>query len=602
MGPIRHRGQDQYAERQKALSNAYRQRGDRNQQWNDFRREWYATSERAQIDAPIAGPARESGSSPESQGESTVMEQDVVDAGADGMSNSLAGGSRSVGKQNEGYWDIPRSLSSKPVFMTFKKSRIFYSYGYAFKQITKSRNINNVDKGDNVYYTTPLAILPNHTIGFYMDKHEINLMGAMASRCVEARCTVVPQGLRATFDTGTTLTGSATSEHVAFGVSGIGINHKMYVRGCKYTANSTAPMIPTDFKDVVLEDIMVKLYGTAYKSDEKNIPMILGTPRHLDTYMAIVTNSDRKVGNYATHDEGPNKLDEYIDRWNFLPKCGQKIIDWKYKCRNGHLNLKPHDIPCYDGENLGFLDRALHANMSRVGIVSQAQDGVPLISPENEIMQGTLRTKLNQYQHIDDLTAFALDNKISGSSKSIPLITFGVLPIPAINPTLDTTNFLNVAGTWSVVCELTIELDYNSCYAQGKASHCTPDNVLVRPSGYGEVTGMNDFDVFANVPMTTSTTTLPTELSEAIDASETINVLGKTDIYNLVQAAPETVGESQPDTKKLERKINEMRRTFENQLQQVRNESRDQIQKVDANVRRLFPSPTAPTSHPTTRQ
>lgn len=513
-----HAGQSAYSARQKEISRQYRENNPDKLSYHDFMKLFYSTStqgvKRSRQGEPVAGPSH-SGDR-ENQGEPPATENtpnsgntsqnenmpnpeamDVVDAAADGMSQGAAGSRSMATQQQQGLWDIPRSIKSKPVYMTFKKSRLFYTYGYAFQQLTKVNRIGNVDKGDTVIYTTPLTILPNNTIGFYLDKHEINLISLMSSRCVEARVTVVPQGLRATFDTGTTLSGQATSEHVAFGCHAIGLNHKMYTRGCKYTASAEKPMIPTDITDVVLSDIMDKYYGRKFNKDERNIPMILGVPRHTDAYCALLTNSSRALGNYATHDEGCYKLDEYLHRWNFLPKCGEKVIDWEYKCKNGFLNIKAHDVPGYDGQNLAFLDRSMHANMSRVGIASQSKDGQVTVAPENEVMMSSTRTLLNSYSLIDDPMLFGVDSTVTPSGKTVPLIYFGLLPIPAINPSKEQTDFLNAAGNWSVTCELTIELDYGSTFAQGKASHAASDNVLLRPNDYSCATGINDFDVFA---------------------------------------------------------------------------------------------------------
>lgn len=74
-----------------------------------------------------------------------------------------------------------------------------------------------VDKGDPVYLTTPLAMLPNDAIFFYMSLTEYANVYANNGtvRITRYHVSVVPQGLRTAFDTGTSLSGMATSEHCA---------------------------------------------------------------------------------------------------------------------------------------------------------------------------------------------------------------------------------------------------------------------------------------------------------------------------------------------------------------------------------------------------
>lgn len=72
---------------------------------------------------------------------------------------------------------------------------------------------------------------------------------------------VVPQGLRTAFDTNTTLSGTATSEHCAIGCYAVGLPHKMYLSNHAYKVTSDAPMIPTGISNPSLDDIFEKYYG-----------------------------------------------------------------------------------------------------------------------------------------------------------------------------------------------------------------------------------------------------------------------------------------------------------------------------------------------------
>ncbi|KAK9708482.1 Capsid protein VP4 [Popillia japonica] len=136
----------------------------------------------------------------------------------------------------------------------FSKSRIFYTYGYSFKQITKKQTVAVTDGGvqdlgDYVYMVTPLATLPVDMIGFYMDYAEANMIFGKI-KILQTNVTVVPQGIRTAFDYGTTLSGTATSEHCSIGCSGIGLNNQLYCTHGALTSTSDKPMIPTDITDI----------------------------------------------------------------------------------------------------------------------------------------------------------------------------------------------------------------------------------------------------------------------------------------------------------------------------------------------------------------
>lgn len=184
------------------------------------------------------------------------------------------------------------------------------------------------------------------------------------------------QGLRNAFDTGTTLSGMATSEHCAIGMSNA-LNQKYYCRYNSYTCSADAPMITTSLKDVVVDlpVVMKKYYGDSELKE--HAPMSMGMPRHIDYYLICITNnSPRTVVGYPTHSNGPPILYKYIDRFSFAPAIGQKIIDWQYTPASGYIDVKAHYIPYVVDDSVIAFSHNMYSRISQRVQVSCTKEGV----------------------------------------------------------------------------------------------------------------------------------------------------------------------------------------------------------------------------------
>ncbi|KAK9692572.1 Capsid protein VP4 [Popillia japonica] len=284
-------GQRQYAERQPQLGRDYqlaRQRGFTGS-WIDWLRSqgdrttqvpplevvtpFSPQRERpvpfeTQQEQPQPGPSRQVDESSHLEGMEHIFDESMnIDdvtrgvSGGGGVSNPI-GSTESANK----HLSIPRSLGLNKYTFRFSKSRIFYTYGYSFKQITKKQTVAISSGGvqdlrDYVYMVTPFATLPVDMIGFYMDYAESNMIFGTV-KILQTNVTVVPQGIRTAFDYGTTLSGTATSEHCSIGCSGIGLNNKLYCTHGGLTSASDKPMIPTDIADINPSVWLQKFYGT----------------------------------------------------------------------------------------------------------------------------------------------------------------------------------------------------------------------------------------------------------------------------------------------------------------------------------------------------
>lgn len=86
------------------------------------------------------------------------MEQDAINP--ETAQRSSAGSATAIPgtSTDQKHLQMPRSLKQKAGYMTFGKSRIFYTYGYAYQNIVVKQTSNNQDVGDIVYLTTPICI------------------------------------------------------------------------------------------------------------------------------------------------------------------------------------------------------------------------------------------------------------------------------------------------------------------------------------------------------------------------------------------------------------------------------------------------------------
>lgn len=263
-----------------------------------------------------------------------------------------------------------------------------------------------------MYITTPLAVLPNDAIYFYMNPVEYNKIKDLNTFCRILQCSVsvVPQGLRTAFDTGTTLTGTATSEHCAIGITAVGINQKIYTRAMRYVAAAESPMLPTECVTVSNEEIITKYYGD---DEYKTMPMILGVPRHVDMYCSLTLNSKRAVTGYVKHDEGVPILDKHLDRFNFLPFVGKEVINWEYYPTNGIFSCKAHDVPFTANEQETVHSMNTGSHMSNKLTIRQSKDGVA---------QAYLT--FNQ-ENMSTSNKYAYNMSIDGTKIFAPYIDFG---------------------------------------------------------------------------------------------------------------------------------------------------------------------------------
>lgn len=300
----------------------------------------------ARLDSPPYTPDTAITPDIQSQGSSSssdIMDTDMVDAGqvegggSKGKSKNLGKSSANLshgggGGEHIEEVRISRSLMPHGTYVTYNNSRLITTWGYATVDIVKG----TVGSTARHLIGTSLAYLPVDYVPWYLSPAEYEVL-PFGSKIVECKVQVFPQGTRVSFDTGTTLTGAANATHTVFGHHVIGLNHKVYKREVTYTTDAATPMKPTAFVEVTPNDIIVKLWGeTASNTAITNFPCSYNMIRHLGIYGAMIENT--QTGNMGGNNSALQRLDAYVDMYNYNSVINSCIVNYSYKPKAGYLS------------------------------------------------------------------------------------------------------------------------------------------------------------------------------------------------------------------------------------------------------------------------
>lgn len=294
---------------------------------------------------------------------------DVMDTGSGpnlgDRVNSGDSAPHSSSVQSSPIWLSRGNGSDQSTTLTFRKKRIFYSYGYAFQQIDVPNTPNDYPCSG---IATPLASLWVDFLPSYLSFCEFMSLpiGATATK---ARVNVKVLGSRTSFETGSTLTGYANSEHVPVGIIATNINNKTYGKNMEYSASATTkPMVPDGIKDLNATNCVKKFY--------LDLPsMCMGVPRSAYGYWWYRQNKD-----IACTDSSQNKvpfkygqlnLCDYTQQFLINSAIGKTIKTYSYNIKNGLINFPKHHVT-NNAYRDGDLD--IMAGLSLVSKASKQRD------------------------------------------------------------------------------------------------------------------------------------------------------------------------------------------------------------------------------------
>lgn len=149
----------------------------------------------------------------------------------------------------------------------------------------------------------------------------------------EVFCEIRILGVCTSFDVGTTLTGSANSEHVPIGMHPIGLIHILQLSNVTYETNAEKPMIPTNVKSFSTDDYLKKLYNSEGAA-------ILGCPPSNSNYLTYSNNKPKSNTNsYIKHTKQDFMLDyDVINKFHVGSHVAETIVKYSYKPHMGYLN------------------------------------------------------------------------------------------------------------------------------------------------------------------------------------------------------------------------------------------------------------------------
>lgn len=511
-----HKGQELYAKTQKELSAAYKEekRNNPHLNWNDFQK--YFHQKRKADDSAIAGPSKRQqqqdsavaeepnesdnenddnisafsfewpgSDSFRQQGDADILTRTVpfrsdsnmavnMDIGeiagdvSSGASGAPTGGtSFADGTGTSGLIKMYKSVSCKPVTLNFRKSYIMYSYGYSFEKLIQ-------DKG--IVHTTPLSYVPVDCVCSYMTPQEFHSL-PMGCKVTEVRCAVKILGVRTSFDVGTTLTGTANSEHVPIGVCAIGLNHKLHMINASYECTADKPMIPTSYSTFNAGKYQIKMYTS------KGC-LLTGCPRSNSNYLAYLTNSESQV---PKHTKDNVCLGNYTNRFHVGSHVGQTVVRYSYKPKRGFLNsLKEYSLPGMS--NGASLDTNFDANfMIQERIIKTAKEGCTAMNKDSVPFDKKGKTEFvtgKTFDYLDPIEKiYVVSPHMTGPiPMAQPQVHVGLMPTPKLNPATENTDFQNSCIYYEVVFDMNVEQDIRSAYASGKPEYL-PSNVLFGNNG-----------------------------------------------------------------------------------------------------------------------
>lgn len=373
-------------------------------------------------------------------------------------SDARVGASKSTGGGNM-IWIHPSSDRNSHT-LSFKKNRIMWSYGYA---------VNKIDTPKVATTTSSLGLIPVDFLPFYLTASEYQSLPAGAT-IKSVHCTVTPLGTRTAFDTGTTMSGTATSEYVPIGVTLTGANIKYHGRNVKYTAAATAPCLPTNVTAINPAEMADRYYGIETSSCANLVPQPIGEYWvHEANYATIPPNES----GYMRHEYGNVRQDTHVHQFLINPAVGQPIADYHYTPHNGTLdkrkgyalNQKQNGLSIFTN-NPSVMAAVVTGVQQSTSDTSGAPGQIAVSATKQQSKYYFNKSLSGYYRHLEYHGAMKPGGH-GASWKVQPQLHVGILATPQLNPTANTPSWLNSAVYWKLECSIEINVKSGSMYATG---------------------------------------------------------------------------------------------------------------------------------------
>lgn len=394
-----------------------------------------------------------------------------------------ASGSAGTASGTGGITWIAPSIPTPPCSITLQKSRIMFSYGYS----TANIQLGSPDYIEKI--TTSLALIPVDFLPFYITHAEWEALppGATIKR---VWANVTPLGTRTAFDTGTTLSGTATSEYVPIGIVGKGLNVQYYGKNQLYNVDTKEPMIPTGTTGINATEMSNRWYNHI-SSNTMCIPTAMNE-YWIHEYNRSANPNASSLPQYIIHNRGVPRMDTSCHQFLVNGAIGQVIADYEYspKCgiiktqkdhfvpynRSGNELEYTHSVPC--SRPLAFFTDGLTPPGPAIGDVglSDKRSLPTMINQTGESYNRSIET----YGGMNAQTTIS-DYRVQ------PQLHVGLVATPQLKPGSAATSYLNSSCYWKVECGIEIQFDINSAFSKN-AAVSWPTEVIFIPNGIPKYT------------------------------------------------------------------------------------------------------------------
>lgn len=417
----------------------------------------------------LADIAEDSASLPSAGANSQGMEVDATpiqsgsgrgpNTGARSGASVLSGGTGGGG--NGSTW-IKRSTPVSGTTLKFKKTRILYSYAYAVK---------NIQAGSPDYIeqvTTSLGLLPVDYLPFYLSHSEWTSLPP-ESVVDFVSCKVTPLGTRTAFDTGTTLSGTATSEYVPIGLVSEGMNIHFYGRNRLYTATADEPMCPTGVEEIKKNE-MTKRWYIHVDSNAMCYPVPI-TEYYVHEWNRNANPQEAALPEYQVHNAGVPRMDEKVDQFLINHAIGQPIYHYMYKPRYGHIKAsKSHYVP-WNRRGFKVETNTMEAKNMKLQFFENSDKTPSLgrvgLEEQKRAFQIINRISDSYERQIENYGMYSING---GASSFIaqPQLHVGIVATPQLKPTNPTISYLNSSAYWKVEVEMDVKVGFHSAFTYGE--------------------------------------------------------------------------------------------------------------------------------------
>ncbi|XP_046600903.1 uncharacterized protein LOC124295332 [Neodiprion lecontei] len=487
--PKRNRGQDLYAAREKEIGAAYREQKNKltSLAYVEFKRQYWKKFKSAAAHEPQPGPSSRPDpapgpADPDTPGDTypdlspgtwddlleflvpkgvpfSNMEVDEQNVQQEGSVPGVPARGGSGG--GPAIVSLPRSMDADGWKMSFHKSRVMFSYAYA--NVNLSTAFTNSD-----VMTTPLTYIPVDFLPFYLSPSEYDNMPPFA-KVTNVWCRVRIIGVRSGFDTGATNSSTATAEYCPILMTAVGLNNKIDNLNMSYNTVATSPMVPTG-TGALDSDLIHRKYYDSVASSVQCVPR--SSSYYACQYWNKESHEPTDAGNKLQPHTGKMfRLDKVVDLHLLNSAIGEQVIEYSYKPRSGFINRpKTSFVPW---QRMGEQSRNQFGGFKHLTQWNKQLGQLEMVHNDTTAACFNVATNRPLYsynQNIETYGTFSTRDDWITEGLPQPQVHIGMQAILQLNPSTESTTFLNAAVYYHIDCGCDIVGDNSSIWTNGRAA------------------------------------------------------------------------------------------------------------------------------------